>query len=180
MTTALASLVGAFFAFVLVLVGLPPSPDAMVDQAVALVPPDAELLEAGADTGATIIVGWDRHATASFQDERARGIVHELMLVRARDQGWTVEDSGLNRFGNWIAASKLMTNVRITIVAPSHAGDPLGSSRGQVVLSRNEERRAVLFWGFVAAGGLAGGAVGRWASRSPDWDEPQQTVSEEQ
>ena len=166
--TVSGAILGAFFAFLVVLIGLPPSPDDLADDAATLVLPDSHLLHVGTNTGATIIVGWERLAVADFEDERPREVVHQLMLERAKDQGWAIEEVGSNQYGNWIDASGWLTHARISLGAQVHAGERLDSSAGKVVVSRNEERRFVLFWGFVLAGGIGGGAVGRWSEQGDD------------
>ena len=162
-----AAVLGAFVAFVVALVGLPPSPDALAEDAAALVLPDSELLQVGANTGATFIVGWERWGNARFEDERSRGVVQELMLERALDRDWRIEEVSINQLGNWIHASTWLTRAEIRVGPQFHAGEPLTSSQGQVTVSRNEGRRAILFWGVVVAGGIGGAAVGRWAIRRP-------------
>lgn len=166
--TASGALLGAFLAFLVVLIGLPPSPDDLADDAGALVLPDSDLLHVGANTGATIIVGWDRWAVADFEDERPREVVHQLMLERASEQGWAIDEVGSNQYGSWIHASGWLTHAEISLSAQLHAGKRLDSSAGEVVVSRNEERRFVLFWGFVLAGGIGGGAVGQWSEQADD------------
>ena len=121
-----------------------------------------------ANTGATMIIGWERWAVADFEDDRPRDVVHDLMAERARDQGWAVDEVAANEYGNWIYASSWLTHARVRLGAQLEAGERIDSSAGTVVVSHNEELRHVLFWGFVLAGGIGGGAVGRWSNGQED------------
>ena len=159
---------GALITFLIVLIGLPPSPDTLVDDAVALVPSDSEVIDRGANTGSPIIVGWSRWGTATFEDERSSGVVHQLMVERARDLGWTIDEVDCNQYGDWIEASTWITNAEIRIAPQYFDGDPLTSSRGTVTVSRNEDIRAYMFSGFIVAGGIAGGAIAAGATRPRD------------
>ena len=68
--SVIGAVLGAFVTFFVVLVGLPPSPDDLTNDAAALVLPESDPLDAGANTGATIIVGWERF-TCPFRSRPA-------------------------------------------------------------------------------------------------------------
>ena len=68
--SVIGAVLGAFVTFFVVLVGLPPSPDDLSNDAAALALPESDLLDAGANTGATIIVGWERF-TCPFRSRPA-------------------------------------------------------------------------------------------------------------
>lgn len=172
MTSAIGAILGAVITFFIVLVGLPPSPAALEDDAATLVLPGSELLQVGSNTGATMIVGWERWSTARFEDERSREVVHDLLHERARELGWTIDEVGANTHGGWIQASRWWTNADISAGPQFHRGEPLTRSRGDITVSRNEERRAVVFWGLVIAGGIGGGALGSWARERTEDDDP--------
>ena len=153
----LGALLSAFAVFLIVLTSLPPSTESLTADAAALVLPDSDMVSIGTNEGATMIVGWDRWATSEFDDERSQDIVHELMIDRAAELGWTVERAGAGQVGRFVDASRPLTKARITMAPQLDGGVRIEASSGRITVSRNEERRAVLFWGSVVLGGVAGG-----------------------
>jgi hypothetical protein len=151
------ALLGAFAVFLIVLTSLPPSTESLAADAAALVLPDSDMVSIGTNEGATMIVGWDRWATAEFEDERSQDTVHQLMIDRAAELGWTVERQGTGEVGRSVDASRPLTNARITMAPQLDGGERIEASSGRITVSRNEDRRSVLFWGSVVLGGVAGG-----------------------
>ena len=153
----LGALLSAFAVFLIVLTSLPPSTESLAADAAALVLQDSDMVGIGTNEGATMIVGWDRSATAEFEDERSQDTVHELMIDRAAELGWRIERQGAGDVGRFIDASRPLTNARITMAPQLDGGERIEASSGRITVSRNEERRAVLFWGSVVLGGVVGG-----------------------
>jgi hypothetical protein len=142
--------------FFIVLTSLPPSTDAMKADAAALVLPGSELTHTGSNEGATIIVGWDRFSVAEFEDERNLDVVHQLVIERASELGWSVDRAEAVPLRSHIEASRPLTNASIRVFPRSEGGERIEAVAGQITVSRNEVRRSVLFWGSVVLGGIAG------------------------
>ena len=154
------ALVGAFSVFVVVLVALPPSTDAMEDDAARLVLAGSETTRIGSNEGATFIVGWERWSTAEFEDHRTLPVVHDQLVQHAQDLGWSIDRIGLAASGSTIEGSRAMTNVRITVGSQVQGGEPIEASLGRITVSRDEPRRAGLFWSSVLLGALGGAWLG--------------------
>ena len=152
---------GSFVAFFIVLTSLPPSTEAMEGDAAALVLPGSELTHIGSNEGATIIVGWNRISVAEFEDERTHEVVHQLLIERASELGWSVDRAEAAPLRSRIEASRPLTNASIRVFPRSEGGERIEAAAGQITVSRNEVRRSLLFWGSVVVGGLAGA----WFSR---------------
>jgi hypothetical protein len=149
-----ASIVAGLVTFVLCLTALPPSIEDLERTAAELVLPESRLTYLGANTGATIIVGWERWAVADYEDDRHAEEVAQLLVLRAGEVGWTVKSTALLGPGVVIELERPLYEARIRSGPQFDRGEPTEASAGHVTVSRDEDQRFVLFWGLVAASAL--------------------------
>lgn len=162
------SVLGGLVTFFVCLTSLPPSIEDLERNAAEIVPADSELTNLDANTGATIVVGWERWAVADFEDERPYEVVHELLLARAHEAGWTVVKTNAREHDTLTNLARPFYTARISIGSRFNLGQPTEASRGHVTVARDEELRFVLFWSLVAAGAAlpAVAAYSIWPSDS--------------
>jgi hypothetical protein len=82
------------------------------------------------------------------------------LVQHAQDLGWSIDRIGLAASGSTIGGSRALTNVRSTVGSQVQGGEPIEASLGRITVSRDEPRRAGLFWSSLLLGAVGGAWLG--------------------